>query len=224
MSATRSLATIYELHGFQPFWDSARLAKLLERRARERGGRITPADYHLATLERLASRGDRAPLDTAQLDLLATDAYTELLYHLYFGKVDPVSIDTRWNFERREVNERDALQFVLDAMTSAASRAQSTRSARITGCIGGWWRRLRPIGDIEAAGGWPIIADGPTLRRGVTDSRVAAYACGCRRAAMIRAGTRGTLFDEPLEAALKRFQTRHFLTPDGAVGGQRGAN
>ena len=46
-----------------------------------------------------------APLDIAQLDLLATDAYTELLYHLYFGKVDPVSIDSRWNFERREMKD-----------------------------------------------------------------------------------------------------------------------
>ena len=29
LSAVRSLPMLYELHGFQPFWDSARLAKLL---------------------------------------------------------------------------------------------------------------------------------------------------------------------------------------------------
>ena len=50
LSATRSLAKAYELHGFQPFWDAARLAKLLEVvRASVTDG-LTPADYHLAAL------------------------------------------------------------------------------------------------------------------------------------------------------------------------------
>jgi murein L,D-transpeptidase YcbB/YkuD len=154
LSATRSLATLYELHGFQPFWDSARLAKLIDVVHASATDGLTPADYHLAALERLAGRVDRTPLDTAQLDLLATDAYTELLYHLYFGKVDPVSIDSRWNFERRQMEESDAVQFVLGAMTAAD----------IAGAID------------------------------------------------------GTVFDEELEAALKRFQARHFLSPDGVVG------
>ena len=219
LSASRSLATLYELHGFVPFWDSARLAKLLGVVRASAADGLTPADYHLATLERLASRTDRTPLDAAQLDLLATDAYTQLLYHLYFGKVDPVSIDTRWNFERREVKERDALQFVLDAMTSAdiASAVDKVRPDH-------WMYRklveaLATYRHIEAAGGWPIIADGPTLRLGVTDSRVADLRRRLSASGDEAGGTAaGTLFDEPLEAALKRFQARHFLTPDGAVG------
>ncbi len=119
LSATQALATLYELHGFQPFWDDTRLAKLLDVVRASAADGLTPADYHLATLERLAGRVERTPLDTAQLDLLATDAYTELLYHLYFAKVDPVSIDSRWNFERREMDESDAVQFVLGALTAA---------------------------------------------------------------------------------------------------------
>ena len=30
LSATGSLATLYELHGYEPFWDDARLVKLLD--------------------------------------------------------------------------------------------------------------------------------------------------------------------------------------------------
>jgi L,D-transpeptidase YcbB len=219
LSTTRSLATLYELHGFQPFWDSARLAKLVGIVRASTTDGLTPADYHLASLERLASRPARTPLDTAQLDLLATDGYSELLYHLYFGKVDPVSIDSRWNFERREMKQSDAVQFVLDGMTSAdvASAIAAVRPDH-------WMYRsmveaLAAYRQLEVAGGWPIIADGPTLRRGVSDPRVAAL-----RVHLVASGddpaasTADVHFDEPLEAALKRFQLRHFLQPDGAVG------
>jgi L,D-transpeptidase YcbB len=219
LSATGSLPTLYELHGFQPFWDSARVAKLLDVVRASAADGLTAADYHRATLERLAGQVDRTPQDAAQLDLLATDAYTELLYHLYFGKVDPVSIDSHWNFEQREMKNGDAVQFVLAGMTSAdiASAIDAVRPDH-------WMYRslvdaLETYRHIEAAGGWPMVADGPTLRRGVTDRRVADL-----RRRLSASGddpsvsTEGVLFDEHVEAALKRFQARHFLTQDGAVG------
>jgi murein L,D-transpeptidase YcbB/YkuD len=221
LSATRSLAKAYELHGFQPFWDAARLAKLLEVvRASVTDG-LTPADYHLAALERLAGRERPAPLDAAQLDLLATDAYTELLYHEYFGKVDPVAIDTRWNFERREMQQEDAVQFVLEALTSADIASAIDRARPDHWMYRSMVEALASYRRIKAGGGWPAIADGPTLRRGVTDARVAALRL--RLAASgddPGASTADLVFDEPLEAALKRFQRRHFLTSDGAVGAE----
>ncbi len=219
LSATRSLATLYELHGFQPFWDSPRLAQLLDTVRASAADGLTPADYHLATLERLSGRAERTPLDVAQLELLATDAYAELLYHLYFGKVDPVSIDSRWNFERREMKQGDAVHFVLDGMTGAnvASAVAGVRPDH-------WMYRnmleaLTAYRRIETAGGWPIILDGPTLRRGVSDPRVAALRARLSASGDDPAGATADLqFDEPLEAALRRFQVRHYLAPDGAVG------
>ncbi len=114
--AAQALPILYELHGYQPFWDAARAASLIGavRQSKEDG--LTPADYHLAALERLVSTGDRTPLQAAQLDLIATDAYVVLLSHLYFGKTDPVSLDSRWNFDARKIEDRDAMQVVFDAL------------------------------------------------------------------------------------------------------------
>jgi murein L,D-transpeptidase YcbB/YkuD len=219
LSATRSLGTLYELHGFQPFWDSARLAKLLDLVRASAADGLTPADYHLATLERLAGRIERTPLDAAQLDLLATDAYAELLYHLYFGKVDPVAIDSRWNFERREMKQEDAVQIVLDGISGADV------ASAITGARPDHWmyrsmvEALAAYRRIELAGGWPIIPDGPALRLGVSDPRVAALRTRLSASGDDPAESTGDVnFDATLEAALKRFQVRHFLAPDGAVG------
>jgi murein L,D-transpeptidase YcbB/YkuD len=219
LSATRSLATLYELRGFQPFWDSARLAKLLDVVHASATDGLTPADYHLATLQRLAGRVGRTSLDTAQLDLLATDAYTELLYHLYFGKVDPVSIDSRWNFERRHMKGGDAVQFVLGAMTAADIASAVDKVRPDHWMYQGLAKALADYRRVESAGGWPTIADGPTLRRGVTDPRVAALRLRLSaRGDDSRVSTGGTVFDEELEAALKRFQARHSLSTDGVVG------
>ncbi len=218
LSATRSLPAIYEYHGFEPFWDAARVAKLIEVVRASAADGLTPSDYHLALLERLAARPDPTPLDAAQLDLLAADAYTELLYHLYFGKIDPVSIDDRWNFERREVKNDDAVQFILGAITSPdigvaidAVRPDHWMYRSLVEALASYRR-------IEATGGWPTISDGPTLRRGVTDHRVADLSRRLSASGDADVAAGGEVFDESLETALKRFQRRHFLTPDGAVG------
>jgi len=39
-----------------------------------------------------------------------------VLYHLYFGKVDPVSLDTNWNFDVRPIRETDAVRFVHEVI------------------------------------------------------------------------------------------------------------
>jgi murein L,D-transpeptidase YcbB/YkuD len=217
--AAQALPTLYELHGYQPFWDAPRIASLINviRGSSEDG--LTPADYHLTALEKLADAIARSPLQTAQLDLLATDAYTVLLCHLYFGKVDPVAIDSRWNFDRLQIEAREVPQFVLDAL----SRPDITSALNDARPDHWMYKNLRDaLSDylaIEKAGGWPTVADGPTLRRGVSDPRVPSLRL--RLVASHDAASdlsEGTLFDEPVEAALKRFQARHFLPADGTVG------
>ncbi|WP_054697841.1 L,D-transpeptidase family protein [Desulfosarcina cetonica] len=76
---------------------------------------------------------------------------------------------------------------------------------------------------MRQAGGWPVIPDGPTLRQGSTGSRVAALIQRLEVGGDFVASPATDLnedlfFDDPLAAAVKRFQTRHGLTPDGAVG------
>lgn len=218
--AARVLPTLYEMHGYQPFWDSLRIESLISLVRGSADDGLTPADYHLAALEKLAA-SDGTPLQSAQLDLIATDAYVVLLSNLYFGKVDPVSLDNRWNFGGRQIEQRDAAQFVLDALSRP----------NIAAAIGvvrpnHWMYKnlidaLAAYRTIEKAGGWPTIADGPTLRRGMTDPRVPSLRF--RLAASqdaAGAATDGATFDEALETALKHFQARHYLPADGTAGAE----
>lgn len=78
---------------------------------------------------------------------------------------------------------------------------------------------IRRYGEIVAAGGWPHIAEGPMLKLGSRGPAVETL-----REWLIMAGdlspTAGVsaIFDSYVEAAVRRFQTRHGIPADGTVG------
>jgi murein L,D-transpeptidase YcbB/YkuD len=78
-------------------------------------------------------------------------------------------------------------------------------------------------------GGWPVVPPGPMLKRGDSEPRVAALRArlvvtgdvadaeaGAARGK--RARPSSLVFDRALEAAVREFQRRHGLPPDGQVG------
>jgi len=95
---------LYERRGYRPAWDVRRLDELLRSIDEVSRDGLTPDDYHRAELRRVRLQMDtdagKSADATADRDLLATDALIGLGYHLYAGKVDPVRLDSKWNFGR----------------------------------------------------------------------------------------------------------------------------
>jgi murein L,D-transpeptidase YcbB/YkuD len=108
----------------------------------------------------------------------------------------------------------------------AAARQGDPRSFAATHLPGSvfYWRlrqALPAYRQYVAAGGWPSVPAGPKLETGMSDPRVAALAQRLLATGeLASAGSNPQLFDDALRAALKRFQTRHGLDPDGKVGPQ----
>lgn len=77
---------------------------------------------------------------------------------------------------------------------------------------------------IDAAGGWPAIPFGPSLREGQTGIRVAALRLRLTSEAYLAHTDNGSAADPPdrfgadLAAAVRDFQRRHGLAEDGVVG------
>ena len=207
---------VYQARGYGLLWeDAARRAALLETvRAAEEDG-LRPEDYHLEALVRLQS----APAADVEADLVATDAFVMLLYHLYLGKVDPYAIEPTWNFPLRSLREQAALDLVLKALADGHIR-EATDSVRPS-------HRLYQHGiealahyrELARAGGWIAIPSGAKLRPGDLDPRVPALR---RRLAVegdyVGAASESADYDEPLVGAMKAFQARHLLEPDGTMG------
>lgn len=227
LQARRSLAKLYSLNGYRPYWDPVRLQSLLEVIADIEDDGLRPADYHLAPLRKLMARPAATDRARAQLDLLASDAFALALYHLYFGKVDPVSLDPNWNFDARGMRDTDFVRLVHDAI----------RGNRIRGGVAearpGHWMyaagrdALAQHRTIAALGGWPTIPAGPTLRVGMRDPRVPLLRSRLAISGDLAAvggkstppsGPGDTLLDPVLDAALRHAQRRHRLEVDGLLG------
>jgi len=222
------VAQYYETQRFQPDWTApGRLDLLLAAINDVRADGLNPEDYHLAALQSYRDdlrRGRKLALtEQADLELLAMDAMMLATYHLYAGKVNPDTLSSKWNFTTRQPapNPLERLGAAIDA-----GRIRETFDAARPQHV--WYQRgrerLKEYREIEAAGGWPQIPDGPTMKLGGTDPRVAALRQRLRvthdleGAAMAAPSAAAPVFDESLEAAVKRFQERHGLTADGAVG------
>ena len=223
------VARYYEAEQFQPHWqDPARLDQLIAAIADLQWDGLDPEDYHVEALQSFRSdlRGGKSlsPADQADLEIVATDATMLALYHLYFGKVNPEKIDPQWNFAVRPLDVEEA----FDRFRAAIAAGQIQEAFEKARPQHPWYQRgrerLKEYRALEAAGGWSVISSGPTLKPGISDPRVPALRYRLKVTKDLAGDLEAPLppldtnYDPELEAAVKRFQLRHGLTPDGAVG------
>jgi len=224
---------LYAQGDYQLLWSSDRQLDALDTLAArmEREG-LDPADLQLDALRaaRDAVRQQGADSSLADVDLLATEALLRGAYQLYFGKVNPAALDSDWNFSR----ELPAQGAVREAIASPDLGAYLDKAIPRGSIYRATMAGLARYREIAAAGGWPSVTEGPTLREGDTDPRVVELrkrleASGHLPAAPTPGGAASDIdsgtaipladfFDSELTDAVKRFQSEHGLVVDGAVG------
>jgi len=175
------------------------------------GHGLDPADYHLEALE---------AIDPAEVgrdaDELATDAYLTLAAHLLSGRLNPVTIEPDWTAARRG---RDLAAYLQGALASdAIHESLEALAPAQPGYLALYTARAR-YASLAEEGVWPSVDAGPTLRSGETSARVAQL-----RARLTATGDHAgetetpELYDEALAEAVRTFQARANLDPDGVVG------
>ena len=229
--AKERLLQFYERRAFQPAWicedgilpHGEALARMI-RQARQR--RDKPSSYHLAAIEGLVAsgrtsngHGDLAqPHDWIALELLLTDAYFLYAADVLGGVIDPRAVSEVWVGDRPEVDLSTPLERALERENVAEFLSQLRPPHRGYAKL---QNALVHYQGIAARGGWPTIADGLGLQKGDSGARVVTLrdrlaSTGDLEQPPIR---EADLFDAALEEALRKFQHRHGLDPDGIVGG-----
>lgn len=222
-AAARSLlASLYEKRGFVPLWTEAeRDRALLKAIEASTAHGLDPRDYHADLLAVAPPAAGATGIDRgramAERDLLLTDAFMRLAYHLHFGKADPRRLQYGWNFARtlEGADPADALVSLLAAPDPGAALAALAPRLPIYRDLRSALARLR---ETEQRGGWPPVGDGPKLERGSTGPRVLQLRQRLLASGELAAATGDAAFDDELEAALQRFQLRHGLEADGVAG------
>ncbi|HEX9704103.1 MAG TPA: L,D-transpeptidase family protein [Gemmatimonadales bacterium] len=227
--ASVALPSFYERRLYSPAWSDERGPTRLAddvvgalRRADLEG--LRSEDYHLAGIEAVlaavradAKRGPAlAPDRRAELDLLLTDAFLVYGAHLLAGRVNPETLSPEWMSNRRSLD----IAVVLEAALASGTIA-GTLERLVPPQYG--YRRLREAlaryREVAAMGGWVAISDG-SLQRGDRGPAVAALRARLRLEDDLGPTEEqdADLFDEALAQALAKFQRRHGLAADGAVG------
>ncbi len=223
IAAVQFIPKFYELRNFKPAWtDKANVEALLVsiQASPEQG--LDPADFHAAALEEMRSglserKGDAGAL--ADFDILMTDSLVRLGGQLVDGKLNPEALDANWNFGQR-VLEQEPEPLVNEAIESGGVAALMQDLEPQHPAYAEFKAILATYREIAAKGGWQELPDGPALKLGVEDGRVAILRDRLVISGDLKeaAGAGAQVFDEPLEQAVKRFQERHGLEADGAVG------
>ena len=221
-----SVATIrdfYERRSFEPAWISdgrpAHASRdLLEALKGAEAEGLRSSDYHLRLItsglnQNQTSQGTQAAVD---LEFLMTDAFLLYASHCLAGRLNPETIDSEWHARRREANLAGVLQNALTQQSIGESFAALLPPQQGYARLRAALSRYRSI---ASAGGWPQVPDGRTMRRGDTDARVAGLRDRLHVTGDLAEVDQDDLvFDDEVEAAVRRFQARHGLEADGLVG------
>lgn len=204
----------YLQRAFRPAWtgpecaaDMARLIGAIE--ASDSHG-LNPADYHLDAL----SSPRRCSID---LEILATDAWLALGAHLHDGRLNPLTVEPDWTAVRPHI---DMVETLERALTDGDVAAALERLAPPQPFYAALREALAQYRDYAGRGGWQGVDDGPLMRKGDSDRRVAQLRARLSLSGLLESAPEDpeAPFDAALETALKAFQRRANLEPDGIVG------
>ena len=184
----------------------------------EREG-LRAADYDLAglqaDLQRLHDTKDPDPAALAALDIRLTQGLLSYGADLLAGRLDPLAVDNGWYIRAR--------RGAIDSTLRDAFRAHD---------FGGMIEPLRPrqreyqqllealasYRELQANGGWGNIAEVSRLKRGDTGPWVGALRYRLQATGELGKAAGKPVYDDDVAAAVARFQERHGIPADSAVG------
>ncbi len=207
--AQYSVEQIYNQNQFFLLWDERKLEDLIDSIQSSESHGLTPSDYHLTNLT-------TNNLSQADRDVLATDAYLSLAGHLLSGKLDPISIEPTWTAKGRE---QDLVSYLSSALQNGSIKASLEQLAPQQPRYEILKAALLHYRNIAADGGWGIVAFGELLKPGEYSPHVSQLRERLRATGDIdQLMEISDFYDESLVEAVKQFQRRANLEPDGVVG------
>lgn len=219
-SAALLVRAFYEQRGGRLAWmgdagplpQAAELLRTLDEALAEG---LEPAAYGTDSLAAWLAGAHDGP-GSGLLDLRLSYVFLRYALDLSESRVAAAAVDPLWAAAPHGLDLVRALAVGVDSNQVAAVlrglRPPHAGYARLRGAL----ERYRAI---AANGGWGVVPEGPVLAEGARGARVAAL-----RARLAVSGdlastsAAGDWYDSTLAAAVRRFQARHGLPVDGAVG------
>ena len=216
----------------KPVWSTGiktlpRADQMLEALGQSDVDGLSPSRYNYETANKLMTAIKGALPDSihsvylADLDLVLTEGFNRYASDLTRGSIDPLKAGLDWKIPRARPWEENLLRMAVKGKPPAelieSLRPQSPYYKRMM-------KALARHREIQKKGGWTGMTKGKLV---VGDSSAAAGQLRARmlasddakEAALAANGrVRPNIFDNELREALRHYQDRHGLEPDGALG------
>jgi murein L,D-transpeptidase YcbB/YkuD len=227
---------LYEASGYHPVWVAGgkprpeiQVFRDAVQAAAAEG--LDPAAYDLGAADALLTTEGgglfkkKAPVEPlVDADVRLSQAFLTFASHLERGRVSPGEVDEHWFGQTRKGDLAQVLKASLDSgklgETLDSLKAQHPQYAALK-------KTLARYREAAAHGGWETLPGGLALRPGKADPAAAVLrahliATGDLPATPEAAGVAaaaGTVpvFDAAMQEAVKRFERRHGLAPDGRL-------
>ena len=216
------LPDFYEGNAYEQAWKSAgsinELMEILESSYYEG---LKPADYHLQRIKRLTELGRNATVNqSANLDLLLTDAILRYASHLILGKVDQSKIRKGWHLPGNELPQ-NSLEMLENALRADSIDKVINTFKPDNFMYGQLKTGLANYRKIAEEGGFPEVTVAKVLKPGMKDESVLSLrkyleVTGDYNQELV--SENDSVYDEIVETAVKHFQFRHNLIQDGVLG------
>ena len=187
---------------------------------------LLSADYQSPWLDHLLDGSTVVPVASGadfierrvRHDLVMTEMILRYAYDQTLGRIDPVML--AYEEKPQPAPPRD---LALELAASLASGRLKFFLAQLKPphkAFRALEKSLHHYQMIRAAGGWRTIDEGADLEQGDCGPRVTQlrYRLGISEDIHFASELKGNCFDDPLVAAVKRFQRRNGLSTDGRVG------
>lgn len=221
-AASAGVARFYSARDFRPAWSNGDQAQALVGLVEALPGHgLDPSDFPLERLRESVPARALEGVVQAERDILLTTTLARLVRQISVGKVDPRRLYPEWNFALLPGAEEVAAQ--LDGLLQASALAPAVEGLEPPFPeYQGLRKALASYRELAQRGPWPVVPSGPSLKPGMEDPRVVALRTrlAAEGEAVVNGQKSSTFFDPTLAEAVARFQARHGLEPDGAVGAQ----
>ncbi|WNW14079.1 L,D-transpeptidase family protein [Pseudomonas sp. DTU_2021_1001937_2_SI_NGA_ILE_001] len=217
------LDALYAPGGYQPLWNRSSLQALVGQLDALADDGLEPQVYHLDALRHLAAQPESAERAQACQDVLASTAYLQALHDLNGGRLAQARVEPLWQPDDMPP-AADFNAMLGMALAEVARPERAFEQARPS------LARYRDLRQRYAAlrreplPQWLAIPDGPLLRPGAVDERVALLEQRLQVQGDLSQGVLAptplpsTVYGTALVEAVKLFQRNHLLKPDGVVG------
>ena len=210
--------SLYQANNHRPLWNKDSIKQLQSEIQKLKDDGLTPKDYWSDSITSLINKKDKNIKSAVDLDMLLSVAFVRAYYHLLIGKVDPEALDKNFNFPKA-LHKQKLLPIIIKQIEQGKiTEALNDARPKDRGYVN-LRKALIQYKKYQNTGGWPLISNGTTLKPGQKSARITQVRTRLKITGDYLGETiQPALFDTALEDAVKRFQRRHGLDIDGAVG------